>query len=84
MPYFVYLIGSYKNSKIKTYVGYTNNIKKRLALHNANKGAKSTKGRKWKVIYKEKFTLRKTAMSREYHLKNDRVLRKKITKSFRF
>ena len=82
MPYFVYLIGSFKNSKIKTYVGYTNNLKKRLALHNSGKGARSTKGREWKLIYKEKFISKKSAMSREYHFKNDRTLRKKIVKSF--
>ena len=54
MTYFVYLIGSYKKLKLTTYVGYTNNLKKRLDLHNKGKGAKFTRGRKWKLIYKEK------------------------------
>ena len=47
MTYFVYLIGNYKFSKLITYVGYTNNLKKRLDLHNAGIGAKFTKGRAW-------------------------------------
>ena len=37
-----------------TYVGYTNNLKNRIRLHNLGKGAKFTRGRKWKLIYKEK------------------------------
>ena len=53
--YYVYLLGSIKKNKVKTYVGYTNNLKKRLFLHNTSKGAKSTRGRKWKILYKEKF-----------------------------
>ena len=51
MTYFVYLIGNYKFSKLTTYVGYTNNLKKRLDLHKAWKGAKFTNGRAWKIIY---------------------------------
>ena len=45
MPYFVYLIGSNKSKKLITYVGYTNNLRKRIALHNSGKGAKFTRGR---------------------------------------
>jgi putative endonuclease len=59
----------------KTYVGYTKNIDKRLTLHNLNKGAKFTKGNKWKVIYKKRFILKTKAMSYEYELKNDKKKR---------
>jgi len=62
----------------KTYVGYTNNVKLRLEKHNSNKGAKSTKGYKWLLIYTKKFTSKNEAMSYEYKLKNNRSLRKKI------
>ena len=62
-------------SSIKTYVGYTNNLENRLKKHNSNKGAKSTKGRKWKIIYKKKFNLKSDAMSYEYKLKKDRLKR---------
>tara|TARA_B110000238_G_C15785697_1_gene293703 strand:+ start:66 stop:302 length:237 start_codon:yes stop_codon:yes gene_type:complete len=62
----------------KSYVGYTNNIEKRLEKHNTNKGAKSTKGYKWLLIYSKKFKSKNEAMSYEYKLKKDRSLRKKI------
>ena len=62
----------------KTYVGYSKNIDKRLTLHNLNKGAKFTKGNKWKVIYKKRFILKSKAMSYEYKLKKNRLLRKEI------
>ena len=48
------LITTSKNKK-KTYVGYTNNLDQRLKKHNSNKGAKSTKGYKWLLIYSKKF-----------------------------
>ena len=59
MSYFVYLLGNYKNSKFTTYVGYTNNLKKRLELHNKGKGAKFTRGRNWKLLYSEKYSTKK-------------------------
>jgi len=61
-----------------TYVGYTNNLKKRVTQHNTGKGAKFTRGRKWKLIYKENFNSKKEAISREYYIKNNRALRKNI------
>jgi len=65
----------------KSYVGYTNNIEKRLNKHNTNKGAKSTKGYKWLLIYSKKFKSKSEAMSYEYKLKKDKSLRKKILES---
>ena len=78
MSYFVYILKSLKSAKIKTYVGYTNNLKKRILMHNTGKGAKSTRGRKWKLVYKKIYFTKNEAMSKEYILKNDRKLRKKI------
>ena len=66
----------------KTYVGYTNNLKLRLLKHNTNKGAKATKGYKWKIIYKKKFFTKSQAMSYEYHLKKNRIKRSTIIKLF--
>ena len=82
MSYFVYLIGSYKNSKLTTYVGYTNNLKKRLILHNTGKGAKFTRGRTWKILYTEKFRKKNKAISREYYIKKNRRFRNLIKKKF--
>ena len=67
-----------KGVKPVTYVGYTNNLAKRINLHNSGKGAKFTRGRKWALIYKEKFNSKKEAISREYYIKNNRLIRKKI------
>ena len=69
-------------NKSITYVGYTKNIKKRIGLHNSGKGAKFTRGRKWKLIYKEKFASKNKAISREYYIKKNRTLRNQIKNRF--
>ena len=81
MNYFVYMLKSLGKESV-TYVGYTNDLKKRVNLHNNNKGAKFTKGRKWKLIYKEKHSSKKEAISREYYIKNNRKLRNKIKNEY--
>ena len=83
MSYYVYLIKSINSKLIKSYVGYTNNISKRLEKHNTGRGAKSTKGFKWKLIYKKKFISKSKAMSYEYKLKKDRKARNEIIKKKR-
>ncbi len=82
MSYFVYILKTINSSYEKTYVGYTNNLQKRLNNHNKNKGAKSTKGYKWKIIFKKKFLKKSDAMSFEYKLKNDRKKRSSIIKMY--
>ncbi len=82
MFYYVYMLRNISNNKKKTYVGYTNNLEKRLKSHNSNKGAKSTKGYKWELIFKKKFLLKSKAMSYEYKLKKDRKKRTSILKDF--
>ena len=79
MPFFVYLIVSNlkKNKKI-SYVGYTNNLEKRLSLHNSGKGAKFTRGKKWKLVYYKKYDSRAIAMRNEFLLKKNYILRKKL------
>ena len=77
MNFYVYMLKS-KSSKPITYVGYTKNLKKRICLHNSGKGAKFTRGRKWTLIYKEKFKSKNEAISREYYIKNNRAIRNKI------
>jgi putative endonuclease len=67
--------------KKKTYIGYTINLKNRLNKHNISKGAKATKGYKWKIIYKKKINSRSKAMSYEYFLKKDRKKRLSILES---
>jgi putative endonuclease len=67
-----------EGKKKVTYVGYTKDLKKRIKLHNSGKGAKFTRGRKWKLIYKEKYNTKNQAISREYYIKNNRKIRNKI------
>ena len=82
MTYFVYLIGSHKHHKLTTYVGYTNNLKKRINLHNKGLGAKFTRGRKWKLLYYEKFRRKGEAISREIYIKKNRRFRNMIKEIF--
>jgi len=70
------------SKKSITYVGYTKDLKKRISLHNSGKGAKFTRGRKWKLIYKEKFSSKNKAISREYYIKKNRMLRNQIKNKF--
>jgi putative endonuclease len=67
-----------KSKKSITYVGYTKNLKNRISLHNSGKGAKFTRGRKWKLIYKEKYSSKNKAILREYYIKKNRKLRNQI------
>jgi putative endonuclease len=66
----------------KSYVGYTNNLELRLSKHNSSKGAKSTKGYKWIIIYSKKFKTKNKAMSFEYQLKKDKIFRKELLKNY--
>ena len=83
MTYFVYLIGNYTKSKLTTYIGYTNNLKKRLNLHNNSKGAKFTRGRYWKLMYFEKYKTKKEAFLRECYIKKNRKLRNSIKNKYK-
>ena len=83
MKHFVYLIISFGNKRLISYVGYTNNIKKRLKLHNSSKGAKFTRGRKWKIIYKKSYNTKSEAMRKEYSLKINRKLRNDLKNKYK-
>jgi len=83
MVYFVYLIKTVKGFLNKSYVGYTNNFVKRLDNHNKNKGAKSTKGYNWELVYKKRFYSKNKALSFEYKLKKDRNERARLINDFK-
>ena len=78
MVFYVYLIKTLNSHYNKSYVGYTNNLDNRILKHNANKGAKSTKGYKWELVYKKSFFNKSKALSYEYELKKDRLKRFKL------
>ena len=78
MACFVYILGSEGKGGFRTYVGWTTDLESRLSEHNAGTGAKSTRGRCWALLYAERYRNRNQAMSREWHLKRDRKLRKAL------
>ena len=83
MTYFVYLIGCHKQDKFTTYAGYTNNLKKRINLHNEGKGAKFTRGRNWKLIYCEEYQTKREAILRECYIKKNKKLRDSIKNKYK-
>jgi putative endonuclease len=76
MRCFVYVLGSNGKGGPKTYVGWTDDVERRVSRHNAGKGARSTRGRTWIVLYVERHKTRGEALSREWRLKRDRRFRK--------
>jgi putative endonuclease len=80
MTAFVYVIATDAPAGRRTYVGWTVDLEQRLARHNAGRGAKSTRGRAWVLLYAERFDSRRDAMSREWHLKKDRRFRAELTR----
>jgi putative endonuclease len=73
MACYVYVLGGGRG--FRTYVGWTTDLGRRLLQHNSGKGAKSTRGQRWVLLYAERYKTRRAAMSREWHLKRDRPLR---------
>lgn len=80
---FVYVLGSIHKGRYISYVGWTNDVARRLDQHNAGTGARSTRGRVWILLHTESFETRNEAMSREWYLKRDRVFRKQLMDSIR-
>ncbi len=78
MDCFVYVLGTLGKNRHLTYVGWTHDVARRLAQHNAGKGARTTRGRVWVLLHSESFATRREAMSREWHLKRDRKFRKQL------
>jgi len=76
MPCYIYILGSHDG--LRTYVGWTVDLEARLKQHNAGTGAKSTRGRQWQILYAERHKTRSAAMSREWHLKRDKMFRKAL------
>ncbi|HWK95179.1 MAG TPA: GIY-YIG nuclease family protein [Pseudolabrys sp.] len=78
MDCYVYVLGCRSNGRLLTYVGWTNDVERRLAQHNAGTGARTTRGRTWQLLHSESFATKEEAMSREWHLKRERAFRKEL------
>ena len=76
MACFVYVLRSANRSR--TYVGWTTDLEQRVERHNSGRGAKSTRGASWSLLYAERYRTRGEAMSREWHLKRDKAFRKSL------
>jgi putative endonuclease len=72
---YVYVLGSVRGDDRRTYVGWCVDLDQRLTAHNAGRGARSTRGRIWVLLYAERYATRREAMSREVSLKRDRAFR---------
>ena len=83
MDCYVYVLGTLTKNRHLTYVGWTDDVARRLARHNAGKGARSTRGRVWVLLHCERFTSKREAMSREWHLKRDRAFRKALAQTLK-
>ena len=82
MNFYVYILLAKRLNGYITYVGYTKDIKKRLNLHNSSKGAKFTRGIKWKLIFKKGFSSKSLAMKEEFKLKKNYKFRKYLKKKY--
>jgi putative endonuclease len=74
----VYVLGCLTGTGHLTYVGWTSDLARRIEQHNSGKGARSTRGRVWTLLYSEACAGKRHAMSREWHLKRDRAFRRKL------
>ena len=66
--YYIYVIKSEKNGK--HYIGYTEDLAKRLISHNSGKVRSTKAHRPYKVIYKEEYINKTEARKREIFLKS--------------
>ncbi|WP_431127949.1 GIY-YIG nuclease family protein [Flagellimonas flava] len=68
MSFYVYFISNKKNGTI--YIGYTNNLEKRMKQHKSGTGSKFAKRYALdKLVYYEKFKFPMSAIKREKQLK---------------
>jgi len=80
MYYYTYLLESLKDSD--WYIGYTGNLEKRIALHNAGKVSATKNRLPLKLIYYEAYLNKADAKGREKFLKSGsghRFLKKQLT-----
>ena len=80
MYHYVYILKTLDEYINRSYVGYSTDVISRLNKHNSSKGAKATRGYKWKIVYKKRFISKSKALSFEYLLKKDRKKRLSILK----
>ena len=66
--YTLYIL--YSKNLDRFYVGYTNDLVRRLREHNRIKGKYTDTGIPWELVYKETFETKKDAMAMEKFIKS--------------
>ena len=67
--HYVYVLADLQTKK--RYIGFTSDLRKRVAEHKGRRGAKATKHGHWKLVYYEAFASKADAIQRERRLKQD-------------
>lgn len=74
--FYVYIL--YSKSHKELYIGYTNNLKRRLEQHNLGKNFSTSWKKPWKLVYYESYLAETDAKNREWSLKLRGQARKKL------
>ncbi len=76
MAFYVYILECADKT---LYTGFTDDLEKRLAAHNAGEGAKYTRSRRpCRLVYAETFDSKHDALSREWHIKHTMSRKEKL------
>jgi putative endonuclease len=68
MGYITYILISEVANK--TYVGYTDNLERRLTEHNNGESLFSKRYKPWKILYSENFSTKFEAIKKEKYFKS--------------
>ena len=79
--YYVYVLQNIYNLG-DYYLGYSNDLKRRLNEHN-NGENKSSKGKSWRLVYYEAYLSEEYARQREFRLKRNRRMKQFLLERIR-
>ena len=68
--YTVYILYSSKIDRY--YIGYSNDLERRISEHNRRKGKYTDRGIPWKIVYTESYELKEDASTREAFIKSQK------------
>jgi putative endonuclease len=74
--FYVYLLRDAKSQN--TYIGYTNDLKRRIDEHQTGKACQTTRTGDWQLVYYEAFLAKEDAMMRERKLKHHGMAKTKL------
>jgi putative endonuclease len=74
--FYVYLLQEIERKKV--YVGYTNDLRRRVKEHQTGTACQTTKSGKWQLVCYESFLAKEDAMMRERKLKHHGTAKNKL------